>query len=167
MFNCSPCSFGLFDVFCRCSSVHAKACRSGDYHAFESRLICVVVTNIAGGFGPGGGLDHSSMFAATGGAAGGLSLGGFGASGNDFGDLQVNSLRPRRQTVAGMVVGICLICLTCHCLAGCDTACTVTRLLALPHKVKLTQGPIADTPVGRTLSSAERRARTPACTAAT
>ena len=43
----------------------------------------------AGGFGAAGGLDHTSMYAATGGAAGGLSLGGFGASANDFGDLQV------------------------------------------------------------------------------
>lgn len=60
-------------------------------YRFEGRSLATPQADAAGGFGAVGNLDHTSMFAATGGAAGGLSLGGFGASANDFGDLQVSN----------------------------------------------------------------------------
>ncbi len=45
----------------------------------------------SGGFGPSGVLDHNSLYATAGRAPGSLSLGGFGAAANDFGDLQVHN----------------------------------------------------------------------------
>ena len=37
-------------------------------------------------------MDYTSLYAATGGAPGGLSVGGFGAPSSDFGDIQVTTI---------------------------------------------------------------------------
>ena len=60
-----------------------------------ARVTSIPGCDPAGGFGPGGAMDYTSLYAATGGAPGGMSVSGFGAPTNDFGDLQASTYLPR------------------------------------------------------------------------
>ena len=87
----SPLPFQLIESMTNCTQIDCLA-KTEHVTLQQCGAEQHTIRQCSGGFGPGGGLDHhGSIYATAGGPGGGLSLGGFGAVANDFGDLQVHS----------------------------------------------------------------------------